>query len=307
MLALWLTVLLTVLAGTFAFDMRSEAAAARNAVSSAQAQAIADGAVERTAFELLRPRLPDSWSADGEPRRWRDGDTAIAVTAVDESSRIDLNAATDPLLKSLLVNIGGVDDATATMLVDRIVDWRDPDDLRRPQGAEEADYRAAGSRYRPANTAFESVGELSRVLGMTPEVYARIAPLLTVLSRQAGVNAATAPREVLLALPMVTAEQVDAYLAQRAEARANKLPVPMFAAGAGYAAGATQVWRVRAEVAMPDGVTFVREAVLRPSGDPQHPLSILAWTEAPRSPVTGPGTAFSSTSMTLSSPDAVRS
>ena len=41
-LALWLTVLLTVLASGFAFSMRNEALAARNAVSLAQARAAAD-------------------------------------------------------------------------------------------------------------------------------------------------------------------------------------------------------------------------------------------------------------------------
>jgi len=53
-LALWLTVLLTVLASGFAFSMRSEALATRNAVSLARARALADGAIFRTAFELSR-------------------------------------------------------------------------------------------------------------------------------------------------------------------------------------------------------------------------------------------------------------
>ena len=59
---LWLTILLTVIASGFAFSMHGEAVAARNALSLAQARAAADGAVERTAFELTRPRnLPDVW------------------------------------------------------------------------------------------------------------------------------------------------------------------------------------------------------------------------------------------------------
>jgi len=49
-LALWLTVMLTVIAGGFAFAMRNEALAARNMVSLAQARAAANGAVERTVF-----------------------------------------------------------------------------------------------------------------------------------------------------------------------------------------------------------------------------------------------------------------
>src|SRR5206468_11340628 len=89
-LALWLTILLTVIASGFAFSMRGEALAARNAISLAQARAAADGAIERTAFELSRPRLPDAWLADGQPHQWKDGDASIVVVAVDEASKIDL-------------------------------------------------------------------------------------------------------------------------------------------------------------------------------------------------------------------------
>ena len=75
---LWLTVLLTVIGSGFAFSMRGEALAARNTMSLAQARAAADGAVERTAFELSRPRVsPDAWmrgrpAAHVERRRDRD-------------------------------------------------------------------------------------------------------------------------------------------------------------------------------------------------------------------------------------------
>ena len=69
-LALWITVLLTVIASGFAFSMRSEALAARNAISLARARTSADGAVERTAFELLRPRVAHAWTFDGQPHRW---------------------------------------------------------------------------------------------------------------------------------------------------------------------------------------------------------------------------------------------
>ena len=107
---LWLTVLLTVIASSFAYSMRGEALAARNTMSLAQARAVADGAVERVAFELSRPRnLPDVWSADGQPHVWNDGEIAVTAAAFDETARIDLNAAPEPLLKGLLQNAGGLD------------------------------------------------------------------------------------------------------------------------------------------------------------------------------------------------------
>src|SRR5207248_7400819 len=84
-LALWLTILLTVIASGFAFSMRGEALAARNAISLAQARAAADGAVERTLFELSRPRVADAWAADGTRRTWIENEIQFDVVAVDET------------------------------------------------------------------------------------------------------------------------------------------------------------------------------------------------------------------------------
>ena len=285
-MVLWLCILLTVVGGAFAFSMRNEALASRNAVSLAQARAIADGAIDRMAFELLRPRTQQSWKADSAPHRWIDGDTLVVATARDESSKLDLNTAAEPLLKGLFVNVGGLDDQQASAIVDAIVDWRDADDLRRPNGAEAPDYRAANSQYAPTNSAFESVGELSRVLGVTPALYARVAGALTVHSRQIGANPLTANRETLLAFPASTPEIVDEYITRRDEALANELPMPPFPPAQGFAAGAVPVWRIHAEAVRPDGVTFVREAVVRATADPRRPFYALLWGEGVQAPVT---------------------
>jgi general secretion pathway protein K len=231
----------------------------------------------------MRPRVADTWTFDGQAHRWTEGDATVVAVAVDEAAKIDINAAPDLLLKNMLMNIGGLEEPSAAALVDAIVDWRDPDDLRRPNGAELPEYRAANSKYVPANAPFETIGEAARVLGMTPAVFRRIAAVITVYSRQPGVNAATAARDVLLALPNTTAEVVDAYIEQRTQALANKLPVPPFPPAQAFGSGPVPVWRIRAEATLPDGVTFAREAVLRPSQDPQRPLIALAWLEPPRS------------------------
>jgi general secretion pathway protein K len=277
-LVLWLTVMLTVIAGSFAYGMRNEALAARNAVSWAQARSLADGAIHRTVFELLRPKVsPDVWAADGAIHAWSDEGARFAVSAIDESGKIDLNTAPDALLKGLLMTAGELDEPSAARLVDAIADWKDADDLRRPNGAEAADYRAAGSPYLPANALFEAVPDLQRVLGMTPAIFAKVADNLTVNSRQAGVNAVFASRATLLALPGATPVVVDTYLAQRRDALAAKLPPPPFPLS-GSLAGAINVWRIRAEVTMDDGVGFVREAVIRP-GDQRRLLTVLEWRE----------------------------
>ena len=286
---LWLTVLIAVIGSSFAYSMRGEALAARNTMSLAQARAAADGAVERTAFELLRPRISaDVWNADGQLHAWTDGDIALTATAYDESARIDLNAGSEALLKGLLQNVGGLDAETAQRTLEAILDWRDADELKRPNGAEAPEYRAAGSKYLPANAPFESVGELQRVLGVTPSLMARLARTLTVYSRQQGVNLATATRDVLLALPGVTAEQVDAYIAAREDAVRNRLPIPPFPQGQGFAAAALPVWRIHVLARAPDGVTFARDAVLRPLNDPRRPLVTLLWQEGTPDPTSEP-------------------
>jgi general secretion pathway protein K len=280
-IALWVTVLLTVIAAGFAYSMRTEALAARNAVALSQARALADGAVSRFTFELMRPRnANETWNSDGTVHYWQEGDTLIAANALDESGKIDLNAAPDILLKNLFQTAAGVDADTAARLVDAIDDWKTPGDAKRPQGAKAPDYQAAGLSYVPPNAPFETVAELQRVLGMTPALYAAVADSLTVFSQQPGVNPAYASRTILLALPNATPEVVDAYIAQRNDALAQHLPLPAFPIAAG--GGPTNVWRIRAEATTPDDVTFIRESVLRPGGDLLHPVTILLWQEGDR-------------------------
>ena len=236
-------------------------------------------------FEVSRNITPDTWKRDGTVHTWRDGEITLAASATDESAKIDLNVAKEALLRSLFVNVGGTDPDRAAQITDAIFDWRDADDLARPNGAEEADYRAAGLKYKPANAPFETVTELARVKGVTAAIYARVADSLTVHSRQAGINPSTASRNVLLALPNTTPDAVDAYLALRGEALKANQPVPPFPPAQGFTAGPGPVWRVHALATMADGVTFAREAVVNPSGDMRRPLVALAWAR-PGQPTT---------------------
>ena len=57
-----------------------------------------------------------------------------------------------------------------------------------------------------------------------------------------------------------------------------------FPPASGFASGAVPVWRIRAEATAPDGVTFAREAVVRPSGDGRRPLLVLSWLDGVTTP-----------------------
>lgn len=279
-LVMWVAVLLTVIASSFIFERRTEALVISNSVSMARAEALANAGVQRAVFELYRSdNAPDAWKRDGSRYGLEMDGVPVMVEIRDESAKIDINTAADPLLRGLLVS-SGVPDEEASRLLDAILDWRDPDSLKRPNGAEEQDYKAAGLPYKPANGPFQAIEELQLVLGMRPEIYRRIAPSITVFSRQQGVNAQLASREVLLALPGVTTEIVDDYIARREAARAAGQPLPPFPQAYAVNAGYTMVATIRSQARLDDGTVFSREAVavLRPA--PRKAVTFLAWRES---------------------------
>lgn len=282
-LVIWVVTLLLVIAGSFLYAMRTDATAARNAALVARGDAIAQAAVSRALLELFKPQFgPEVWRRDAAPRAWAFDGASVEIRFTDESAKIDINTANNELLKGLFRS-AGMGEQDAARLLDAVLDWRDADSLRRPDGAEEAEYAQAGFKGRPANYPFQSTEELQLVLGMRPEVYQRIAPMITVYSRQAGVNPQLASRSALLAIPGVAEDQVDAFLAEREAARIGNHVPPLFAAAGAYATYAqVSAVTVRADVTLDEGITVSREAVamLTPQY-PRRPYTFLAWREVP--------------------------
>lgn len=276
---LWMLALLAVIAGSLAFSTRTDLLIVGNAASLAQAEAIADGGVFKAISELLVPAQgdPNHWKGDGQYHEWQFSGASVLIRITDESARIDLNSATEDLLRGMFVSLG-VAETGAGALVDTILDWRDADDLRRTHGAEKGDYAAAGRTDGPANTDFETVEELRQVLGMTEALYRAVEPLVTIHGRQPWVNSTMASRSVLLALPGATPELVDAYLQQRQAALAQGQPPPPFTAGQAITAASTgTAFSIQAEAVLEDNTRFLREAVVRLTGDPRSPFVVLAW------------------------------
>lgn len=282
-LVIWVVTLLVAIAGSFLYAMRTDARAARNAALIARADALAQAAVARALYEVFKPAgNPEVWKRDEAPRAWSFDGAEVSVSLSDESAKIDLNTANDELLRGLFRHAGLAEDEAARLL-DAVLDWRDPDSFRRPNGAEEPEYAQAGLKVKPANYAFQATEELQLVLGMRPEVYQRIAPMITVNSRQAGVNPHLARREVLLAIPAVNPEQVDAFIAEREANRGQRRVPPIFLAAAAYSTYApVSAVTVRAQVVLPEGISVAREAVaLATPQYPNRPYTFLAWREVP--------------------------
>jgi general secretion pathway protein K len=280
-LVLWLATLLMVVASSFIFASRGDTLVVRNSVSLAHAEAVADAAVSRALFETGRTdNSPEAWRRDGVPIDWAFDGAKVRIEIRDESAKIDINTAADALIYGMFVSIG-IPENEATRLQDAILDWRDPDSLRRANGAEESEYKAAGLAYRPANAPFQAIEELQLVLGMRPDIFRRVAPLITVHSRQSGVNPATASREVLLSIPGLAPEVIDRFLAMRDQAHARREPVPQFPEAGAFAAPASVlVTSVVARAELEDGTVFVRDAVVMVKPASRRLVTPLVWRQA---------------------------
>jgi general secretion pathway protein K len=268
-IVLWIMTLLSVMAGSFAYSMRTETRLAINRVERAQARALADAGVAYAMLQVLAASQPTlglpPWPVDRSVREWRFGSGQLRIAVVDAGGLIDLNSADRSLLRGLLA-FAGVGAEELEKRLDAIEDWRDPDDLRHPNGAEAAEYRAAGRVTGPKNRPFESVEELQQVLGITPELYKAIAGGLTVYSDNAGVNPALAPELVLRALPGMDAKVVAGFLQARADNAAQGLPpVQLPESGPYLSQSKVGTYHVFVEARLDTGSEAFLEAVVVPA------------------------------------------
>jgi general secretion pathway protein K len=265
---LWLLALMTLVTTVLLTAVRVEVRAAGQSVRLAEAEALADG-VTRLVTLRLSDR-PTGFARDGTPMLCRnDHAAAVAISVTDVAGLVDLNAASPDLLEWLLRGLGVAPERAASLAA-AIVDFRDEDDIPSVNGAESAAYRAAGLAHGPKNAPFETVTEVDQVLGMDLALLGRLRAVTTVYSRQPGIDAAMAPREVLAAAAVASGSGADAAAAGP-NARAA-IPSQF------SIASRARAYRVIVTVQLPDGGRYAREAVVE--SDRRAPLgfSTREWT-----------------------------
>jgi len=204
---LWIVALLSIVVTGLSSSVRTESRAVANTKSVLQAQYAVESGVELAALNLMYPQAL-RWPADGSIREVDIGDARVRIATTHVSGKVDLNAAPMALLRNLFLQ--AVSDAgTAELLADAVIDWRDRDDYRRLNGAEDTDYRIAGLLYGAKDGPFNSVDELRLVLGMSDEIFVAVEPSLTVFSGQSGVNLQHASAQVVAAMAGLENLQVN--------------------------------------------------------------------------------------------------
>ena len=275
---LWAVLLLTVIAGGFTRDARTTIRIAHNTVENARAEALADAGVTLAIDTLLGDVGPGELRTDGTIQTVMFDGARIMVSIQDEGGKINLNLAPVELIAGLFT-MTGVDPARSMSLAAAVADWRDKDSARLPDGAEEAEYRAAGLTDGPRNGPFETVAELRQVLGVSEEIYEAVLPALTIYSRRPGIDATTAPHQVLTAIPGITDSEVDAIMASRASVGGQETtPTLTSGAVAGvFARSRQRFFSIRSEARTKGGSVFVRRAIIELLGRGGLAYQIVEW------------------------------
>jgi general secretion pathway protein K len=213
LVVLWTLMLLSLLVVAFAQQTHLERQRVSNVIAAAAAASDLRAGLSLGISALLDPKAPHGWIHDGSPRELEFAGRRISVSIQDANGCMNVNQADIEQLQSLLRTVG-VEANAARLLAAAIIDWRDPDSVLTPNGAELATYVESGWSTGPANRPFVSVSEIKSVLGMPPDVADRLASLLSV-STEGEINPMTAPEPVLRAV--FPPEQVSGILARRAK------------------------------------------------------------------------------------------
>jgi general secretion pathway protein K len=283
-LVLWVLTLMTIMAGSYALSTQREAALLSHAHERAKGLALADGGIHYAMLMLMVPDIKKRWRADGTDYAWIMEGARVRLRLYDEGGKIDLNAAQEQTLRTVL-NFVVHNDDQAAQLADAILDWRDADDLKRLHGAEASEYQAASLKQTPQNRNFLVLEELRGVLGITPELYRALEPWFTLYTGQDGLNPAKASPEVLLALSGGDQSAVENFIQQRQ--LGNPQPFPPVA-GVKFHAVGDMAYTVVATAEFPGQTgTTVRAVIKRGRGADGSPFTFLTWK--PRAPTANPG------------------
>jgi len=209
MLALWALFLLSAMVISWALDINTRLTLSGSANRVLEAEAMACSGAEVALHPAVKP-------GSALLRGFFPPNQSYEAKITGEGGRLNLNrllAGENPANLELLrkyLEIKGVDLNERDRMMDCLLDWVDPDNLVRLNGAEEE------PGYKPSNAPLKTLEELKRVRGWEeftsrPDWDADF----TLNSTDAQININWASRDVLLALPGMTEPVVDRFLSMR--------------------------------------------------------------------------------------------
>ena len=208
LLSLWALFLLAALVMSWALNIDSRLNISGTENRILEAQAMAASGAEVAIAPTINPNSPNLQGKFG-PRQ------SYSARITGEGGRLNLNwilAGEQPTRLEILrkyLEIKGIDLNERDRMIDCLLDWVDPDNLVRLNGAEESE------DYHPANTLLTRIDQLKKVKGWSQFTSAPGWDDDVTLNSNGPVDLAWASRDVLLSLPGMTEPLVDAFLQLR--------------------------------------------------------------------------------------------
>jgi len=187
-MVLWVMAILSVVVLEFSFAMRTEVNITQNYKEELQLYGMAQGGVHRAIAELiykhdpkvqqLRKTLtieeipPDKkeWVTDGRSYFLPFGQGACEIKVMSEAGKVNINLVSESMLRKIITLLG-LEGEMRDIVVDSILDWKDPDDFYRVNGAENSYYQSLKESYYCKNAYFDSIEELLLVRGVSPALF----------------------------------------------------------------------------------------------------------------------------------------
>lgn len=279
-MVLWILLLVTITTGAYTLMARMDNLEAHTILWSTKARLAAEAGMH---FAVLSLRDPDEelrWIADGRTYEILYDGSLLEVQITDERGKVNINEINEEALEKLFTT-NGLEANDAVLLAAAVLDWRDGDELVRPNGAEEEDYLAGGYQVGPGNRDFIMVEELLQVMGLPWELFEKMQPGLTVWSDQAMPEPAFAPVEALLALPEITQEDALNFVEERhSQDGSEDLPLSLPNGQVAVARGRGVTYSIVSKATLPNGVWDQVETTIRLGGNEDGlPFRILKWQE----------------------------
>ncbi|NJD57154.1 MAG: general secretion pathway protein GspK [Nitrospirae bacterium] len=260
MMVLWVLVLLSIISMNFLASTRWGSASVRNFKEDTQAYYLALSGFQEAVNYLTADKDLSVDFLDGEGTFWIDSETPpitgkhttedgeYEIRISDENGRININFATEDRLAKLF-SYCGVKQEDLNVVIDSIMDWKDPDSEHHLSGAEDDYYEALPEPYKAKNSIFDVPEELALVKGMKPEyLYGTgegsiaVMPFITTFGKNM-ININTASKEIMEILGLNVVE-IETIFKQRNKDYGGFRFIPQQFSARGLNAVATQNFRI---------------------------------------------------------------